>query len=227
MSVIVENLQRNSGSPVPLNFIDEFNAVAGAYLGDNWNVIADPTNGLSGPNVDANINVTGGNAVFGDGSITNFLAGRVWCYPSKVNYARIKQISMTPGRGVFSQVTLSSFSAGSGATLVFCLGQTNTTAAHGYSLSLDASTTNVDLNGHGTVFAANIFTRAPGDVIRLEVRFIDSATINLQAFQNGVSKANVNDTSAGRIVDGGCYGLYWQGSLTSQCAFDRYSGGVL
>lgn len=226
MSVRIRNLQSNSGTPVPLNFTDEFNAVAGAYLGDNWNVIADPTNGLSGPNVDVNINVAGGNLVIGDGSATNFNAGRVWMYPSKVNYAKIEQITRTPGRGVFSQITLNSVSAGVGSVLVFCLGQTNTTALHGYSLSLDASTTNVDLNGHGVVFAAACMVRAPGDVIRLEVRF-GTAAINLRAFQNGILRANVDDNTGGRITDGGCYGLYWQGSTTAQWSIDRYTGGVL
>jgi hypothetical protein len=174
-----------------------------------------------------NLNIAGGNAVFGAGGITNYLAGRVFCYPSAVYYPRIQQISSSVGRGIFSQAKLTNVTAGSGGTYIFCLGRPDSANFQaGYGLFID-STTNVGLAGHGTVFSASVFNWVAGDVIRLEVRIADAATVNLKVFQNGVQKGNFDDTSGARITTGGCYGFYWVGALTSQVSFDSYDGGVL
>ena len=227
MSVIVENMQRNSGAPVVLNFTDEFNAAAGAYLGNNWNCIAAPDNGQSGPNVDISINVAGGQAIFGDGSAVNYLSGRVLLFPNTVYLPRIQQIAMTPGRGQFSQVKLTTYVAGNGATLIGVLYKPTSLFTGGYALFIDGGTTAVGLAGHGMTFSANVFNFSINDVIRLEAIFVSSAKITLNVFQNGILRGTFDDTSAGRIIDGGMYGLFWVGSLTSRIGFDTYSGGVI
>lgn len=229
MGVIVQNLQGAGGTPVT-QFSDSFSGI-GAFQGDNWAILGCGDSVLSMSNVDAAINLTAGQLVYGTGAggLGNL---RLFMTPfPAINSLAVKQKSIL--RGVFAQMKYISRATGAGGFFsgVMCY-NTAPDNGKGYYYGVDQTggtfvTRNIDTTEAN--IAGSLFAVANNDILRLEV-IPGSAANTVKAYRNGVLQSTVVDNNALRpAFTGGWYGTFFRYQIDAgaQMNWDDFSGGLL
>jgi hypothetical protein len=211
-------------------FSDDFSG-AGKFAGDNWAVLGCDASVLSMSSVDAAINLTAGQLVFGTGGggLPNL---RLFLVPfPAIDALSVKTKSLT--RGVFAQMTYKSRSTGAGGFYSGIMAyNTAPDNGQGYYYGITEGggafvTRNIDATEAN--ITASLYTVAVNDVLRLEVT-PGSASNTVVAKRNGTIVSTVTDSNALRpAFTGGWFGMFFRYQVDAGASmnWDDFSGGVL
>jgi hypothetical protein len=230
MTVNVRSFILSGGGNRPVtSFADLLTGVDRPFLiGNNWFTQFTSDSGVAMLSVAPELNIGGAGLIWGDGSAPNLNACNIGCYPSIVNRPAVVAGSVT--RGEFAELTLVSRpipgnSAGIGPSVLM-----NPGSDVQYLIQMESVNTNTVLfrkdSGAYTVLVANCFANAPGDVVRLESRYVTGFP-ELRVYQNGVLKSTFLDNSGLGPPSGGQFGMFLSGVFTGQIVVKNFNGGLL
>lgn len=221
-------LVRPGGVPVT-SFADTFIGVDRPFLiGDNWFTQMVDAMNVSVSECGTQINIGGTGLVYGTGSGINNSTMAINCFPSTVNRTVVVAKSLL--QTTFAEFKLVSApiagtTAGIGPAVLM-----NPGTSLGYLIQLNSVNTNTVLfrrnaNGTYTTIRANCFTRAAGDVVRLEALYVGGFP-QLKVYQNGVLRSTDVDNSGLGPAAGGQFGFSFSGVFTGQIVISNFNGGL-
>lgn len=188
-----------------LAFSDTFADSAGSYAGTPWIWSPTPMNSIASSDLDAAINLSANTIAFGN-SLLNLANMHVAFFPSTIDLAAVQAASLLGG--ISAKCTVVSNSGSTTAGPAVCI---NTPTYCHYMLELIVGTASrlrryTGLTTASIVNLANGFVPSANDIVELDV--IYSGTIpTLNIYRNGVFQSTYVDSDAGRIQNGGWYGM--------------------